>query len=192
MGRGTRLGFVVRLSLLVFWLAGCGAASEVTTTSPPTAEPEATAAAATPEATAPEPAVPEEEPGSALELTAAQMTERLAAEGKVTLREIAFQTSTADLLPAAHPLLAQVVVVLREQPAMRLRIQVHSDTQGSGEFNQRITDQRALAIKEWLVGQGIDAARLEAAGYGEQQPVAPNSSAEGRAANRRVELVVVP
>jgi OOP family OmpA-OmpF porin len=192
MGRGTRLGFFVRLSLSMPWLAGCGAAPAATTTSPATVERDAAEAAATPEATAQEPSASEGEPGSALELTAAQMAERLTAQGKVMLREVVFQTGTADLLPAAHPLLAQVVVVLRSQPELRLRIQVHSDTQGSGEFNQRITDQRALAIKDWLVGQGVDAGRLEAAGYGEQQPVAPNDSAEGRAANRRVELVVVP
>jgi outer membrane protein OmpA-like peptidoglycan-associated protein len=192
MRRGTRSRFALRLSLPVFWLAGCGAAPEGTTTPPPTVPPEATEVAATPDATPQGSVAPEEESGSALELTAVQMTERFAAEGKVTLREIGFRTGTAELLPAAHPQLAQVVVVLREQPAMRLRIQVHSDAQGSGEFNQRITDQRALAIKDWLAGQGVDVARLEAAGYGEQQPVAPNSSAEGRAANRRVELVVVP
>jgi len=192
MERGIRPGFVVRLAVAVSLLAGCGSAPEATTTVQPPPEPAATQEPTTEEAAMPEPVASGDEQETALELTASAMAERLAAEGKVTLREVAFRTGTAELLPAAHPQLAQVVVVLREQPAMRLRVQVHSDGQGGGEFNQRTTDQRALAIKEWLVGQGIDAARLEAAGYGEQQPVAPNSSAEGRAANRRVELVVVP
>ncbi len=192
MGRGTMSVLVAKLAVAAGLLVGCGSTPEPSTTAQPPTEPAATQGPATETEATPEPVAPGEEPESTLALTATAMAERLAAEGKVTLREIAFQTGTAELLPAAHPQLAQVVVVLREQPAMRLRIQVHSDAQGSGEFNQRITDQRALAIKEWLVAQGIDVARLEAAGYGEQQPIAPNTSAEGRAANRRVELVVVP
>jgi outer membrane protein OmpA-like peptidoglycan-associated protein len=175
-----------RLVLLAFWVAGCGAAAE------PATEPVPEPVAAEPPGGTPEAGEPRapaaEGAGTQLELTAEELAARLAAGERIALSTIAFESGGATLLPEGHPVLGQVVLVLRNDPALRLGIGVHSDGQGGGEFNLRITQERADAIREWLVGQGIAAERLEATGFGETHPVAPNSSAAGRRQNRRIEI----
>jgi OmpA-OmpF porin, OOP family len=133
---------------------------------------------------APEP----EDAGTQLELTAEELAARLATGERIILSSVTFESGGATLLPEGHPVLGQIVVVLRDEPGLRLGIGVHSDTQGGAEFNLRITQERADAIRDWLVSQGIAAERIEATGYGEQRPVAPNSAAAGRRQNRRIEI----
>jgi OOP family OmpA-OmpF porin len=172
--------------MLAASLAGCGAAVEpatVPTPEPVDAEPVGGAAGdEQPSASA------AGDTGTQLELTAEELAARLAAGERITLSTIAFESGSAALLPEGHPVLGQVVVVLRNDPALRLGIGVHSDGQGSGTFNLRITQERADAIRDWLVSQGIAAERLEATGFGEQRPVAPNNAEAGRRQNRRIEV----
>ena len=73
----------------------------------------------------------------------------------------------------------------------KIEVQAHTDYKGSGEANLKLSEQRALSVKNYLVSQGVSEKRLIAKGYGESQPIADNKTEEGRAKNRRVELKVI-
>jgi outer membrane protein OmpA-like peptidoglycan-associated protein len=75
-------------------------------------------------------------------------------------------------------------------PELNLRIEGHTDSTGSDEHNQRLSERRADAVKSFLAAQEIDMNRMVSVGYGEYRPVADNSSADGRQKNRRVEIVI--
>ncbi|MEM9069249.1 MAG: outer membrane protein transport protein [Myxococcota bacterium] len=90
-----------------------------------------------------------------------------------------------------QPDLDRMAHLLEHNPDLRVEIGVHTDSRGSSRFNRRLSQQRARAIQGWLMARGIPEARLEARGYGEESPIAPNSTAEGREQNRRVELRIV-
>jgi outer membrane protein OmpA-like peptidoglycan-associated protein len=100
---------------------------------------------------------------------------------------IQFATNTADLTAAAKTELNKLVTILsRDYPNVRVGIEGHTDNVGKPEANQALSEKRANAVKTYLVGKGIDAGRLDAAGYGMTQPVADNATPQGRARNRRV------
>ena len=82
-----------------------------------------------------------------------------------------------------------MLALLREDPALRLSIDGHTDASGDAAHNLRLSEARARSVVAALTGQGIDAARLEAKGHGQSRPVADNATDDGRAKNRRVELV---
>ena len=125
---------------------------------------------------------------SAQLLVASQMKQQIDATGKVAL-QVNFATDKTDVLPDSLPQVEQVVTLLKEDPALRLAVNGHTDDSGDAVHNQQLSEGRAKAVVALLVGQGIDAARLTAAGFGSAQPAAENSSPEGKAKNRRVELV---
>jgi OOP family OmpA-OmpF porin len=81
-----------------------------------------------------------------------------------------------------------VLIVLRENPSLKVEIDGHTDSTGSAAFNQTLSEQRAKAVLEYFVSKGISRGRLIAKGFGPSNPVASNVTAEGRAKNRRVEL----
>lgn len=111
-------------------------------------------------------------------------------EGRVTVRAIEFDTGSAQLRPSSTDGLQQIGQMLKAHPGLRLRIEGHTDSEGGAAANRQLSRERAEAVRQFLVsGHGIDAARLEAVGKGEKEPVAPNDTAEGRQQNRRVELV---
>ena len=80
--------------------------------------------------------------------------------------------------------------VLKADPALRLVVAGHTDSEGQDDYNLGLSQRRATAVMQWLTAQGIDAARLSSEGHGESRPVADNGNAEGRALNRRVQLRV--
>lgn len=80
--------------------------------------------------------------------------------------------------------------MLNADPALRLVVAGHTDSEGEDAYNQRLSEQRAEAVMQWLTGKGVDAARLTSEGLGESRPVADNGSDAGRALNRRVQLRV--
>jgi outer membrane protein OmpA-like peptidoglycan-associated protein len=121
-------------------------------------------------------------------LPASAMKQQLDADGRVAL-QVHFATDKADILPASKPQLDQVLQLLRDDPALRLSIDGHTDASGDAARNQRLSEARAQAVVATLTTQGIDAPRLQAKGHGQSQPVADNASEEGKARNRRVELV---
>ena len=88
-------------------------------------------------------------------------------------------------------ILNQVADSLAAAPQMRVEIGGHTDAQGSDAANQKLSERRAQAAKDYLIARGIDAARLSSKGYGESQPVDSNETAEGRELNRRVEMKVL-
>ncbi|TGE09573.1 PA14 domain-containing protein [Hymenobacter fodinae] len=108
----------------------------------------------------------------------------------VTLPNLYFTQSTATLLPSSRPTLNALARTLREQPGMRLEVAGHTDNVGEAALNQRLSEQRARVVRQYLVQQGIDSVRLTARGYGGARPVADNRDPQQRPRNRRVEVVV--
>jgi outer membrane protein OmpA-like peptidoglycan-associated protein len=103
-----------------------------------------------------------------------------------------FEFDRADLRPDAKPVLDSVYALLKAEPSLRLSIGGHTDNQGSSAYNQALSEKRARAVREALVARGLrdtDAKRLDAAGFGSSMPIADNGTEDGRARNRRVELV---
>ena len=102
---------------------------------------------------------------------------------------ILFDFDSAEIRADAERTLADVAAALRELSARRVRVEGHTDSIASDEYNQRLSERRAEAVRGWLAEHGVEAGRLTAAGRGESQPVADNSTAAGRQLNRRVEVV---
>jgi outer membrane protein OmpA-like peptidoglycan-associated protein len=103
---------------------------------------------------------------------------------------IFFQTGKAVILAKSNAQLNEVVKVLKEDPSLFLDIKGHTDNVGKSETNQKLSQQRADAVKAYMVKKGIDASRLASTGYGDTQPIAPNATAAGRQKNRRVEMML--
>jgi outer membrane protein OmpA-like peptidoglycan-associated protein len=112
---------------------------------------------------------------------------------EVTIRlagSVLFDFDSAAIRPDAERTLLEVAEVLRGFGDRPARIEGHTDSIASDVYNQQLSEQRAEAVSAWHVERGIDGARLTTVGHGEGQPVADNSTADGRQANRRVEIVI--
>jgi outer membrane protein OmpA-like peptidoglycan-associated protein len=109
----------------------------------------------------------------------------------ITLRNIFFNTASYELLPASNAELEKLVRLLKANPALRIELGGHTDNVGNDAANQKLSEQRANAVRDHVVRQGIDGARITAKGYGETTPVATNDTEEGRAQNRRTEVRVL-
>jgi len=107
--------------------------------------------------------------------------------------EIMFRTGSAKLLPRAKTKLDELATALGQLGAnQQFVIEGHTDSRGSAAANERLSKRRALAVRTYLIEQGVDGGRVIARGKGEDEPVASNEDADGRAENRRVEIVVTP
>lgn len=124
-----------------------------------------------------------------LEFGPAQMMAALDAEGKVALYGILFDIDKATLQQSSNKQLQEVLTLLLDNPELSLEIQGHTDSDGSEAYNLELSQRRSESVLAYLLLFGIDPARLQARGYGESMPVAPNDTAENKAKNRRVELV---
>jgi outer membrane protein OmpA-like peptidoglycan-associated protein len=107
-------------------------------------------------------------------------------EGLV-LEGILFETGSATLDPASIPRLDRVVEYMTHRPSVRIRISGHTDNVGNPQRNLALSQARAEAVRAYLVANGIDAGRVEAVGFGDTRPVAPNDTEAGRQQNRRIE-----
>lgn len=121
----------------------------------------------------------------------ADEAEEAAPPAMVSLNNIYFEVGKSDLLPASYSELQRLAELMQARPTMRIEVHGHTDNQGSAEFNQALSEARAKAVADYLVGQGISPTRLMWKGYGAAVPVDSNDTPEGRQRNRRVEYSVV-
>ena len=108
----------------------------------------------------------------------------------VNLSDVLFDTAKATLKPGAREKLARVSGILVTHPDLKLEVEGHTDSVGTDNYNQDLSERRADSVRSYLVAQHIAAQSITTKGFGEQQPVATNDTAAGRQQNRRVELVV--
>lgn len=137
--------------------------------------------------------------GSEIAATATGLDDRLSRLGavetatEVTIRlpgSVLFDFDSAAIRPDAERTLGEVAEVLAGYPGRPARIEGHTDSIASTDYNLRLSERRAASVRDWLVAHGVAAGRLTPSGRGEAQPVADNSTAAGRQRNRRVEVVV--
>jgi outer membrane protein OmpA-like peptidoglycan-associated protein len=108
----------------------------------------------------------------------------------INISDVLFDSGQYSLKSTAREKLARVSGIVLAHPGLRLEAEGHTDSIGSDEFNQQLSEKRALAVRDFLMFQGIPVTSLGAQGFGKTMPVAPNDTAAGRQRNRRVELIV--
>src|SRR6266851_6559072 len=106
------------------------------------------------------------------------------------MSDVLFKTGSFELLPGARERLAKVSGIVLAYSGLHLDIEGHTDSVGSDDYNQQLSEHRAQAVRDYFVQQGINQAALEAHGYGKSEPIATNDTPEGRQQNRRVELIL--
>lgn len=110
----------------------------------------------------------------------------------IILRGVNFDNDSAEIRADARPILDEAVATLKRYPQLKVEVAGHTDSRASEAYNLDLSQRRAQAVMDYFVQMGIEAGRLSAKGYGESQPIADNATVEGRAANRRVELRILP
>ncbi len=106
------------------------------------------------------------------------------------MSDVLFKSGSFELLPGARERLAKVSGIVLAYPTLHLQVEGHTDSVGTDEYNQSLSEHRAQAVRDYLVQQGISANTIGARGLGKTQPIATNDTPEGRQQNRRVELVL--
>jgi len=106
------------------------------------------------------------------------------------MSDVLFRSGSFELLPGARGRLAKVSGIVLAYPSLHVAIEGHTDSVGSDQYNQQLSEQRAQAVRDYFVQQGISGTSVEAHGFGKTEPIASNDTAEGRQQNRRVELVL--
>jgi len=106
------------------------------------------------------------------------------------MSDVLFDTGSYTLRPGAREKLAKISGIVLAHPGLNLQVEGHTDSVGSDEFNQQLSQRRAGSVRDFLVQQGVTEASVSSRGFGKTQPVATNDTPEGRQRNRRVELVV--
>jgi outer membrane protein OmpA-like peptidoglycan-associated protein len=123
-----------------------------------------------------------------IDITLDRIDELRTQRGSIRLNNLFFDTDKADLKPESYPELNRLVQLLLAQPDARIEIAGHTDNVGGDAYNKSLSERRARAVVQYLVQKGIASARLVPLGLGLSQPVASNTTPEGRALNRRVEV----
>ena len=134
-------------------------------------------------------AVKVQEMAQEMEATADSLAKEIEKSGRAAVYGINFDTGKATLRPESDKILGEIVTLLSNNPSWKMRVEGHTDNVGLKAANQTLSQQRAAAVVAWLSGHGVDRARLTAQGFGDTKPVTDNGSEEGRARNRRVDLV---
>ena len=106
------------------------------------------------------------------------------------MSDVLFRSGSYELLPGARERLAKVSGIVLAYPSLHLSVEGHTDSVGSDQYNQDLSEHRAESVRDYFVQQGISAGAIEARGFGKTAPIASNDTAEGRQQNRRVELVL--
>lgn len=110
-------------------------------------------------------------------------------DGKIITNGIRFETGKANIKPESMGVINEIFALLQENPDVNISIEGHTDNMGESEFNQKLSEARAISVMNQLVEMGVKLDRLETMGWGESQPISDNSTPEGKANNRRVELI---
>ena len=108
----------------------------------------------------------------------------------VNMQDVLFATGKYDLTQPAQLALARISGIVISHPGLNLKVEGYTDSTGTVQINQKLSDERADAVRDFLINQGIDPSNMTAQGYGESYPVATNDTSAGRKMNRRVELVI--
>jgi len=108
----------------------------------------------------------------------------------VNMSDVIFDTAKSTLKPGAREKLARISGIVLAHPELKLEVEGHTDSVGTDDYNQTLSENRAAAVRDFLVQQGINSSMITARGFGESRPVASNDTASGRQLNRRVEMVV--
>jgi outer membrane protein OmpA-like peptidoglycan-associated protein len=106
------------------------------------------------------------------------------------ISDVLFRSGSFELLPGARERLAKVSGIVLAYPSLHVAVEGHTDSIGSDDYNQQLSERRAQAVRDYFVQQGINSAAVEAHGYGKTAPIATNDTPEGRQQNRRVELIL--
>jgi len=122
------------------------------------------------------------------DVTASSMFEALNKEGRVALY-INFDTGKSTIRPDSRPIIDQIVQMMKSNPDLNLGVEGHTDNVGDSASNITLSENRSKAVKDAIVVQGIEEGRMSTIGHGEDKPIVDNGTEEGRAKNRRVELV---
>jgi len=122
------------------------------------------------------------------EVDANVMFEALNKEGFIALY-IHFETGKSDIQSESIPIVDQIVTMLKQNPGLKVSIEGHTDNVGTEASNQTLSENRAKSVMNALIAGGIDKSRLSSKGWGHTKPVADDRTEEGRAKNRRVEIV---
>jgi outer membrane protein OmpA-like peptidoglycan-associated protein len=103
-------------------------------------------------------------------------------------KTILFNSGKATFQQQTYPVLQSIVAILKEYPSSKFSIEGHTDSDGKDAANQKLSEDRAAAVKNYLIENGVAADRLTSAGFGESMPIASNKTKAGKAQNRRVEV----
>ncbi len=120
-----------------------------------------------------------------------EVTEEVQAQLNEYARTILFDTGRSSLKPESTSVFVDIIRILNEYPNARFTVEGHTDSVGSNATNQRLSEERANAVRDFLINEGIPGSRLEAIGYGEDRPIASNNTRAGRTQNRRVEINLI-
>lgn len=130
-------------------------------------------------------------PNKDLEKNGCPTLTKVSSDGTVSLLQpIQFQTGLATILPVSFPILDEVVTLMKARSEMKIAVEGHTDSMGARDYNVKLSDQRAGAVRRYLEGKGIASSRVTSKGFGPDRPVASNDTEEGRAKNRRVDFVI--
>ena len=124
------------------------------------------------------------------DVTSDDLFKTLSDEGRITLY-INFETGKAVIQPESQAILDQVAAMLSGNPDLKVRAEGHTDNVGAAPANQTLSETRAAAVMNAIIGKGVDKARITSKGYGQTKPISDNQTEDGRAANRRVEIVKI-
>lgn len=122
------------------------------------------------------------------EVTSSDIFNALNAEGHIALY-INFETGQSDIKPESQTTIDQIVAMLKANPSLKILIEGHTDDVGNPSSNQTLSEDRAKSVMNAIIAKGIEKARLSSKGLGQSKPVADNKTEEGKAKNRRVEIV---
>ena len=110
---------------------------------------------------------------------------------KVVMKNIFFDLDSYVLKPESKIELDELTALLKDNPSLQIEIGGHTDNTGTSEYNQKLSENRSITVKDYLVKNGLNTKRITSKGYGETQPIASNDTDKGRALNRRTEFKVI-